>query len=296
MVQIDSLNIDAAESIRQAVEFQTRLPRLAAAEASFLRDSGRAPRRRRHPAAGVRRGARGGRARRSRSAISPGTGSTRGIATTRRADLATRHRAAYRTRHARPAAADVPAASKGSSRHARHPVHRAAVAARRQTKCARRSGCRREPRGKPLVLMSFGGYGVAGLDSRRARRSDGLHDSRRPICRRAANTLDQAGAGRALHLRAASCTTAAALRRPRPRRRRRRRRSPATASSAKRSPTTPPCSTLARPTSSNTTCWSERCRDTCARSSSSRTDLLTGTGAPRSKRLLPSRRRRRNPH
>jgi hypothetical protein len=39
MVQIDSLNLNAAESIRQAVEFQKRVPTLAAAEAMYLRES-----------------------------------------------------------------------------------------------------------------------------------------------------------------------------------------------------------------------------------------------------------------
>ena len=40
MVQIDSLNMDAAASIRQAVEFQTRVPALIATEAAYLRESG----------------------------------------------------------------------------------------------------------------------------------------------------------------------------------------------------------------------------------------------------------------
>jgi hypothetical protein len=40
MVQIDSLNIDTAASIRQAVEFQTRVPSLIATEAAYLRDGG----------------------------------------------------------------------------------------------------------------------------------------------------------------------------------------------------------------------------------------------------------------
>lgn len=40
MLQIDSLAVDAAGSIRQAAEFQTQVPRLAAAEAAYLRDSG----------------------------------------------------------------------------------------------------------------------------------------------------------------------------------------------------------------------------------------------------------------
>jgi hypothetical protein len=39
MVQIDSLNVDTAESIRQAVEFQTRVPALIATEAAYLRDT-----------------------------------------------------------------------------------------------------------------------------------------------------------------------------------------------------------------------------------------------------------------
>ena len=40
MLQIDSLNLDAEESIRLAVEFQTRLPALAAVEAAHLRRTG----------------------------------------------------------------------------------------------------------------------------------------------------------------------------------------------------------------------------------------------------------------
>jgi UDP:flavonoid glycosyltransferase YjiC (YdhE family) len=39
MVQADSLNLDAPESIRRAVEFQRRLPALAAAESAYLRDA-----------------------------------------------------------------------------------------------------------------------------------------------------------------------------------------------------------------------------------------------------------------
>jgi L-arabinokinase len=40
MVQIDSLNVDTAASIRQAVEFQQRVPALIATEAAYLRASG----------------------------------------------------------------------------------------------------------------------------------------------------------------------------------------------------------------------------------------------------------------
>ncbi len=40
MVQVDSLNINTAESIRRAAEFQARLPSLIAAEAAYLRKSG----------------------------------------------------------------------------------------------------------------------------------------------------------------------------------------------------------------------------------------------------------------
>ena len=39
IVQIDSLNLDAPASVRRAVEFQDRLPQLAATEASYLRES-----------------------------------------------------------------------------------------------------------------------------------------------------------------------------------------------------------------------------------------------------------------
>ena len=40
MVQIDSLSVDTDGSIRQAVEFQKRLPALAASEAAYLRNTG----------------------------------------------------------------------------------------------------------------------------------------------------------------------------------------------------------------------------------------------------------------
>jgi hypothetical protein len=40
MVQIDSLTVDTAGSIRQAVEFQERLPVLASTEAAYLRENG----------------------------------------------------------------------------------------------------------------------------------------------------------------------------------------------------------------------------------------------------------------
>ena len=40
MVQMDSLNLDAAASIRQAAAFQEHLPTLAATEAAYLRDAG----------------------------------------------------------------------------------------------------------------------------------------------------------------------------------------------------------------------------------------------------------------
>lgn len=40
MVQIDSLNIDTEQSLHQAIAFQQRLPSLAASEAEYLRDSG----------------------------------------------------------------------------------------------------------------------------------------------------------------------------------------------------------------------------------------------------------------
>ena len=40
MVQIDSLNIDTERSLQQAIAFQQRLPELAASEANYLRDTG----------------------------------------------------------------------------------------------------------------------------------------------------------------------------------------------------------------------------------------------------------------
>ena len=162
MVQIDSLNIDTAESIRRAVEFQARVPSLIAAEAAYLRDTDAqvvvadipplaiaAARAAGIPSIaianftwdwiydGYRDDAASGVARDMRRLYSsaaialrlPMAGGFAGLESVTR---------------------DVPFVARSSSRS--------------QDEVRRALGLPARAGGKPLVLMSFGGYGVAGLD------------------------------------------------------------------------------------------------------------------------------------
>jgi L-arabinokinase len=162
MVQIDSLNIDTAESIRRAVEFQARVPSLVAAEAAYLRDTDAqvvvadipplaiaAARGAGIPSIaianftwdwiydGYRDDAASGVARDMRRLYSsaaialrlPMAGGFAGLESVTR---------------------DIPFVARRSSRP--------------QDDVRRALGLPTRAGGKPLVLMSFGGYGIAGLD------------------------------------------------------------------------------------------------------------------------------------
>ena len=163
MVQVDSLNLDAQESIRRALEFQQRLPSLAEAEAAFLRDTG----------------------------ASATVGDIPPLAS------AAAHLAripsvlignftwdwiyeGYHGADARAVARDIKRAYRDAAVALRLPMAGgfeglesitrdiAFVARRsRRTQDDVREALGLPPRaeGKPLVLMSFGGYGVAGLDT-----------------------------------------------------------------------------------------------------------------------------------
>ena len=169
MVQIDSLNIDTAASIRQAVAFQTRAAGTQSRQKRrILRESGArvvvgdipplafaAAARGRHPVGRDRQFHVGLDLRGYRDAR-PRSSSRASI----RAPVSPRRPIALRL--------PWPAASKGSSRL------RATSRSSRGTRGATQDDVRRAlglpPRaeGKPLVLMSFGGYGVAGLDTPRS--------------------------------------------------------------------------------------------------------------------------------
>jgi L-arabinokinase len=162
MVQIDSLTVDTAESIRNAVEFQKRMPTLVAIEAAYLRHTG------------------------ARVAV----GDIPPLA------IAAAHSAAipsvaignftwdwiygdYLYDGAPELAADLRALYRHATSVLRLPMAGGFAGLEAVTRdigfIARRSqhtqdhvraalGLPPRAEGKPLVLMSFGGYGVAGLD------------------------------------------------------------------------------------------------------------------------------------
>src|SRR5688572_9567768 len=163
MVQIDSLNIDSAESIRRAAEFQERLPSLVATEAAYLRDTrtrivvadipplGVAA----ADAAGIPSIAIGNftwdwiyEDYRDDMAVAVARDTRRLYAT---ATMALRLPMAGGFAGLESVTRDIPFVARRSSRS--HDDVRHAV------------GLPPRAAGKPLVLMSFGGYGVAGLDA-----------------------------------------------------------------------------------------------------------------------------------
>ena len=164
MVQIDSLNLDPSASIRRAVEFQRRVPELAEAEATYLRDTGTRLAVGDIPPLAVAAAHSAGipsmvignftwdwiyDGYHDAAAHALGRDIRRVY---RDATLALRLPMAGGFEGLGPIIRDIPFIARKSRRDAR-------------TTCGMRSGCRREPAGKPLILMSFGGYGVAGLDA-----------------------------------------------------------------------------------------------------------------------------------
>jgi hypothetical protein len=162
MVQLDSLNIDTAESIRQAAEFQAHVPSLIAAEAAYLRDTG---------------------ARVVVADIPP-----LAIAAAREAGIPSVAIAnftwdwiydGYRNDAAAEVAREIRRLYSSATLALRLPMAGGFGGMERVTRdipfVARHSsrtpddvrgalGLPPRATGKPLVLMSFGGYGVAGLD------------------------------------------------------------------------------------------------------------------------------------
>ena len=163
MVQVDSLTIDTAESIRRAVEFHTRVPALVAAEAAYLRESGAQVVVADIPplaiaaadAAGIpsvaianftwdwiyedyRDEAAAELARAIRRLYSKTT-------------VALRLPMAGGFEGLEPVTRDIPFVARHSSQT--------------QDDVRRALGLPPRAKGKPLVMMSFGGYGIAGLDT-----------------------------------------------------------------------------------------------------------------------------------
>ena len=277
MVQLDSLSIDRRGEPARAARSSVGLPQLAATEATLSARVRRRRRRRRHPAAGVRRGRRGGGFRRSRSAISPGTGSTTRIRTTRRARSRGCDSRGVSERDARPAAADVRRIRRAGIDHAGHSVHRAEVATRpgRRPADARPSRPRaRQAAGADVVRR----LRPLGTRYRRPRAAVRLHRSPRPISPpRAANPSSRRRACSTFPSR--SCTARASLRRPRPRRRRRGDQTRLRHHQRIHRQRHRACSTPRAATSRSTTCSCARCRATCGRSSSNSTICCRATGA-----------------
>ena len=163
MVQIDSLNIDTAASIRQAVEFQTRVPALIATEAAYLRESGARvaigdiP-----PLAAAAAHAAG------IPSVAIGNFTWDWIYESYRDqaafELAREIRALYR--HAT-IALRLPMAGgfAGLESITRDIPFIARHSPRTQDDVRDALGLPPRAGGKPLVLVSFGGYGVAGLDT-----------------------------------------------------------------------------------------------------------------------------------
>ena len=138
MVQIDSLKVDAAASIRQAVEFQTRVPTLIATEAAYLRESGA-----RVVVADIPPLAVAAARAAGIPSVVIGNFTWDWIYEDYRdegaLELARDIRALYRHATSRPSTAHVRRLLRARVDDARHPVHRAALATRagRGTSCAR---------------------------------------------------------------------------------------------------------------------------------------------------------------
>jgi L-arabinokinase len=164
MVQIDSLNVDIAESVQRAVEFQRRLPQLAAAEAAFLREN----------AATIVVGdipplAFAAAAEAGLPSVAIGNFTWdwiyRGYPDAASQSLAREMQQSYKTatrilRLPMAGGFDGLASITGDIPFIARQSRREPDDVRRTAGLPERAG------GKPLVLMSFGGYGVSGLDTR----------------------------------------------------------------------------------------------------------------------------------
>ena len=161
MVQVDSLNVDTEQSLQQALEFQRRLPHLAACEAEFLRAHGASvvagdiP-----PVAFVAAGEAGIPSVAIGNftwdwiyeSLPTGEALARDIRSAyQRASAALRLPMSAGFEGLTPIVRDIPFI-------ARHSL-------RAPDEVRRILGVPSRAAGKPLVLVSFGGYGVSGFDS-----------------------------------------------------------------------------------------------------------------------------------
>ena len=163
MVQIDSLNVDTAASIRQAVAFQTRVPTLIATEAAYLRESGA------RVAVGDIPPVAAAAARAAGiPSVAIGNFTWDWIYEDYRDEgafeLARDIRALYQTATT---ALRLPMAGgfAGLESITRDIPFIARHSQRTQDEVRGALGLPSRAAGKPLVLVSFGGYGVAGLDT-----------------------------------------------------------------------------------------------------------------------------------
>ena len=163
MVQIDSLKVDAAASIRQAVQFQARVPALIATEAAYLRESGaRVAVADIPPVAAAAAGAAG------IPSVVIGNFTWDWIFESYRdegaIELARDIRALYRKATL---GLRLPMAGgfSGLESITRDIPFIARHSQRTQDEVRGALGLPPRATGKPLVLISFGGYGVAGLDT-----------------------------------------------------------------------------------------------------------------------------------
>lgn len=164
MVQIDSLNVDTNESIRQAVEFQKQLPAVAATEAAYLRRTGA------HVVVG------------DIPPLAFAAAKLAGVPSIAIGNFTWDWiYERYRTESALALARDIRRINESATIALRLPMAAGfeglesitrdipfvARHSRRTQDDVRKSlGLPPRVQGKPLVLMSFGGYGVAGLDTR----------------------------------------------------------------------------------------------------------------------------------
>jgi hypothetical protein len=163
MVQIDSLRLDASASVRQAVEFQKRLPMLAATEAAYLGDSGAQLTVGDIPPLAVRAASAAGI---PSAVIGNFTWDWiyQGYRDNAAPELAREIRRLYRDASV---ALRLPMAGgfAGLESITRDIPFIARRSRRTQDEVRAALGLPPRASGKPLVLMSFGGHGVASLDT-----------------------------------------------------------------------------------------------------------------------------------
>ena len=155
------------------------------------------------------------------------------------------------------------------------------------------------PTDKPIVLASFGGYGLPGLDTdalAKFKKYTVVTTANLPLGRDAARRCRPPSArDRSSASTRRRCTTRASATRIWSAPPKRSSPSPATASSRSASPTTPRSSTPRAATSPSTTCSSRRCRSTCATAFISHDDLFAGKWESHLDKLLAQPKIKKKP-